>query len=84
MQPQKEHFKRKIFRLLLFALVITSILIIALLLLQKSVEKHYTTQEEEASESIELYKSADEEYRFIGSKKSVSSIHSNMIPDIKN
>lgn len=84
MQPLNQEFKRKLFRLIIFALVIIGILIVVLVLLQQSVEKHYTTQKESTSESMQLYKSADEEYRFIGSENSFSSIHTTMIPDIQN
>lgn len=81
MHPSNHPFKRKLLRLIIFALVIISILIIVLLLLQQTVEKHYTTQKEASSEYINVYKSPDEEYRFIEKKHSPSSIHPTMIPD---
>jgi uncharacterized protein YpmB len=81
MQSSNQEFKRKLLRLILFTVVIISILIVALLFFQKTVEQHYTTQQEKTSESINLYKSPDEEYRFIEQVSNLSSIHTTMIPN---
>jgi uncharacterized protein YpmS len=81
MLPSNHPFKKKLLRLIIFALLIIGILIVVLLLLQQTVEKHYTTQKETSSEWINLYKSPDEEYRFMEKERSLSSIHPTMIPD---
>ena len=52
-----------------------------LLLLQKTVEKHYTTEMEASPAAIELYKSLDEEHKFIEKESNLSSIHTTMIPN---
>lgn len=81
MQSSNSHFRKKLLRLIIFALVIIGILILVLLLLQETVEKHYTTQQEGSKVSINLYKSPDEEYKFIEKQSNLSSIHTTTIPN---
>ncbi len=81
MQSSNQHFKKKLLRLIIFAILILSVLFIALLFLQKTVEKHYTTDMETSTITIELYKSPDEEHKFIEKGSNRSSIHPTMIPN---
>jgi sensor histidine kinase regulating citrate/malate metabolism len=81
MQSTHQHFKRKLLRLIIFAVVIIGILVIVLLFLQKTVEKHYTTEMEASTIAIELYKSPDEEHKFMEKGSNLSSIHETMIPN---
>lgn len=81
MQPLHPNFKRKLLRLLIFAVIIISILVVVLLFLQKTVERHYTTEHEASSTTIQLYKSFDEEHKFMEKGSHLSSIHTTMIPN---
>ncbi|BFG70993.1 hypothetical protein KACHI17_18740 [Sediminibacterium sp. KACHI17] len=57
------------------------ILVVLLLMLQKTVEKHYTTENESSPETIEVFKSPDEEYKFMEKVSNRSSVHSTTIPN---
>ncbi len=81
MQPSHPNFKRKLLRLLIFAVIIIGILVGVLLLLQETVERHYTTEHETSSTSMQLYKSFDEEHKFMEQGSHLSSIHITMIPN---
>lgn len=81
MQSSHQHFKKRLLRLIIFAVVTIGILVVVLLLLQKTVEKHYTTEMEASPAAIELYKSLDEEHKFIEKESNLSSIHATMIPN---
>jgi hypothetical protein len=81
MQSSNSHFKKKLLRLILFAVVTMGILVVLLLTLQKTVEKHYTTQNQSSPETIEVFKSPDEEYKFMEKVSNRSSIHSTTIPN---
>lgn len=81
MQPLHPNFKRKLLRLLIFAVIIIGILVVVLLFLQKTVERHYTTENEASSTTIQLYKSFDEEHKFMEKVSHLSSIHTTMIPN---
>ena len=81
MQPSNQGFKRRLLRLIIFTFVIIAILVTVLILLQKKVENHYTAQKEISSELMDLYKSTDEEYKFIEKVSGVSSLHTTMIPN---
>lgn len=83
MQSFDQHFRRKLLYLIIFIIVITGILIVSLVWFQKSVEHHYTIQEKQSSESIELFNSPDEEYKYIGKAGALSLIHKSMIPDLQ-
>ena len=80
MQPLHPNFKRKLLRLLIFAVIIIGILVVVLLFLQKTVERHYTTENKASSTGIQLYKSFDEEHKFMEKGSHLSSIHTTMIP----
>ncbi|MBL0882205.1 MAG: hypothetical protein IBJ16_02445, partial [Chitinophagaceae bacterium] len=80
MQASNQHFKKKLFRLIVFAVLILGVLVIVLLFLQKTVEKHYTTEMEASPTAIELFKSPDEEHTFMEKGSNLSSIHASMIP----
>lgn len=81
MQSSNSHFKKKLLRLILFAVVTMGILVVLLLTLQKTVEKHYTTQNQSSPETIEVFKSSDEEYKFMEKVSNRSSVHSTTIPN---
>lgn len=81
MQSSHQHFKKKLLRLIIFAVVTIGILVVVLLLLQRTVEKHYTTEFKASTTTIELYKSPDEEHKFIEKRSNRSSIHATMIPN---
>lgn len=81
MHPSNQGFKRKLLQLIILTFVIISILIAALILLQKTIEKHYTTQNEISSESMNLYSSTNEEYKFMEKTSGMSSVHITMIPN---
>lgn len=81
MQPSHPNFKRKLLRLIIFAVIIIGILVGVLLLLQETVERHYTTEHETSSTSMQLYKSFDEEHKFMEQGSHLSSIHITMIPN---
>ncbi|WP_353548631.1 hypothetical protein [Sediminibacterium sp. KACHI17] len=81
MQSSNSHFKKKLLRLILFAVVTMGILVVLLLMLQKTVEKHYTTENESSPETIEVFKSPDEEYKFMEKVSNRSSVHSTTIPN---
>jgi hypothetical protein len=81
MQSSNSHFKKKLLRLILFAVVTMGILLVLLLTLQKTVEKHYTTQNQSSPETIEVFKSPDEEYKFMEKVSNRSSVHSTTIPN---
>lgn len=81
MQPLHPNFKRKLLRLLIFAMIIIGILVVVLLFLQKTVERHYTTENEASSTGIQLYKSIDEEHKFMEKASHRSSMHTTMIPN---
>lgn len=81
MQSSNSHFKKKLLRLILFAVVTMGILVVLLLTLQKTVEKHYTTQNQSSPETIEVFKSPDEEYKFMEKVSNRSSVHSTTIPN---
>lgn len=81
MQSSNSHFKKKLLQLILFAVVTMGILVVLLLMLQKTVEKHYTTENESSPETIEVFKSPDEEYKFMEKVSNRSSVHSTTIPN---
>lgn len=81
MQPLQPNFKRKLLRLIIFAVILIGILVAVLLLLQKTVERHYTTENKVSSTIIQLYKSFDEEHKFMERTSNLSSIHATMIPN---
>jgi hypothetical protein len=83
MQSSDRHFRKKLFYLIIFIAVITGILIVSLIWLQKSVENHYTIQQQQPAESIELLYSPDEEYKVIGKAGALSLTHRTMIPDLQ-
>ena len=83
MESSDQHFRKKLFYLVIFIIVITGILIVSLVWFQKSVERHYTIQTQEPSESIELFSSPDEEYKVIGKAGTLSSMHRSMIPNLQ-
>jgi hypothetical protein len=81
MLPSNQGFKRKLLQLIILTFAIISILITALILLQKTIKNHYTTQNEISSESMNLYSSTDEEYKFIEKASSMSSVRITTIPN---
>lgn len=81
MQVSHQHFKEKLFQLIVFAVVMLGIPVIVLLFLQKTVERDYTTEMEVSPTVIELYKSTDEEHTFMEKGSNLSSIHATMIPN---
>ncbi len=81
MQSPNQHFKKKLLRLIIFAVITIGILVLVLLLLQETVERHYTTESKLPSNTIQLYKSVDEEYKFMEKGDNLSSIHPTMIPN---
>ncbi len=81
MQVSHQHFKEKLFNLIVFAVVMLGIPVIVLLFLQKTVERDYTTEMEVSPTVIELYKSPDEEHTFMEKGSNLFSIHATMIPN---